>query len=96
MTSAGTPLGYIGSASGCMDRHVHFDHCLFVNAIKSTSTTISGLGTLAASAGGLLAFTYCSLIGITEFGTDATTRALCYVNDGTVTAGTSSIAVNPT
>lgn len=96
MTSAATPLGYIGSAAACMDRHQIFADCAFINAVASTSTTMSGLGTLAASAGGLLLFKNPTLVGITEFGTDATTRALCYVDGAAPTAATSGIAVNPT
>lgn len=38
----------------------------------------------------------CTLVGITEFGTDATSRGQIYVDGGTVTAATSGIAVNPT
>lgn len=96
MTSAATPLGYIGTGSENMDRHQIFDHCQFINAVQSTSTTMSGLGTLAASSGGLLLFTSSTLVGITEFGTDATTRGQCYVDGGAPTAGTTGIAVNPT
>lgn len=95
-TSAATPLGYIGSAAGCLDRFQIFDSCLFINNVQSTSTTISGLGTLPASAGGLLVFKNCTLVGITEFGTDATTRGQCYVDGAAPTAATSGIAVNPT
>ncbi len=94
-TSAATPLGYIGSAAACMDRHQIFDHCKFINAVGSTSTTMSGLGTLAASAGGVLLFPGCFSVGITEWGTDATTRALCYV-DNAFAAATSGIGINPT
>lgn len=96
ITSAATPLGYIGSGSGNMDRSNIFDGCIFDNAVQSTSTTMSGLGTLAASAGGLLLFKSCTLVGITEFGTDATTRGQCYVDGGAPTAATTGIAVNPT
>jgi hypothetical protein len=96
MCDAATPLGFIGTGSGNMDRHQVFDQCLFINAVQSTSTTMSGLGTLAASSGGLLLFTYSTLVGITEYGTDATTRGQCYVDGGTVTAATTGIAVNPT
>lgn len=96
MTSAATPLGFIGTGSGSMDRFQVFDRCKFINAVQSTSTTISGLGTLAASAGGLLLFTDCTLVGVTEFGTDATTRGQCYVDGAAPTAATSGIAVNPT
>jgi hypothetical protein len=96
MTSAATPLGFIGSNAACIDRFNSFEDCSFINAVQSTSTTMSGLGTLAASAGGLLLFKNPTLVGITEFGTDATTRGQCYVDGGAPTAGTTGIAVNPT
>jgi hypothetical protein len=94
--SAATPLGYIGSAAGCLDRFTVFNGCLFVNGAQSGSTTLSGLGTLPASAGGLLLMKDCTLVGITEFGTDATTRGQVYVDGAAPTAATSGIAVNPT
>lgn len=96
ITDDAAALGYIGSAAACMDRTNEFVRCRFINAIKSTSTAMDALGTLAASAGGLLLFQNCTLVGITEFGTDATTRALCYVDGAAPTAATSGIAVNPT
>lgn len=95
-TSAAGVLGIIGSGSGNMDRWQKFDRCMFVNNVQSTSTTMSGLATLAASSGGLLAMKDSTLIGITEFGTDATSRGQIYIDGGTVTAATSGIAVNPT
>lgn len=95
-TSASTPLGILTSAAASMDRWQLFDRCTFINNVQSTSTTMSGLSTLAASSGGLLAMKDCTLIGITEFGTDATSRGQIYIDGGTVTAGTSGIAVNPT
>lgn len=96
MTSSATVLGYIGTGAECMDRTNEFVRCRFINAVQSTSTAMSGLGTLPASAGGLLLFKGCTLVGISEFGTDATTRGQCYVDGGAPTAGTSGIAVNPT
>jgi hypothetical protein len=57
---------------------------------------MNGLATLPASAGGLLMMKDCSMVGITEFGTDATTRGQIYVDGGAPTAATSGIAVNPT
>jgi len=57
---------------------------------------MNGLSTLPASAGGLLLMTNCTLVGITEFGTDATSRGQIYVDGAAPTAGTSGIAVNPT
>lgn len=96
MTSSAAALGYLGSVAGCVDRTNEFVRCRFINAAQSGSTTMSGLGTLPASAGGLLLFKDCTLVGITEFGTDATTRGQCYVDGGAPTAGSSGIAVNPT
>lgn len=95
-TSASTPLGIITSAAAAMDRNQVFDNCNFINNVQSTSTTMSGLSTLAASSGGLLLMKNCTLVGITEFGTDATSRGQIYIDGGTVTAATSGIAVNPT
>lgn len=96
MTSASTPLGYIGTGSGSIDRTTEFLRCVFLNAVGSTSTTMAGLGTLSASAGGALLFKDCTMLGISEFGTDATTRGQCWVDGGAPTAGSSGIAVNPT
>jgi len=96
MTSAATPLGIIVSAAAGSDRFQYFKQCAFINAVKSTSTAMDGLATLAASMGGLLLMKDCTLVGITEFGTDATSRGQIYVDGGTVTAATSGIAVNPT
>lgn len=96
MTSAATPLGVIVSAAAGSDRFQLFERCLFINAIKSTSTAMDALSTLAASMGGMHVYKDCTLVGITEFGTDATSRGQIYVDGGTVTAATSGIAVNPT
>lgn len=96
MTSASTPLGIIVAAAAGSDRFQLFDRCTFINAVGSTSTTMAGLATLAASMGGVLVMKDCTLVGITEFGTDATSRGQIFVDGGTVTAATSGIAVNPT
>jgi len=95
MTSAATVLGVIVSAAAGSDRFQLFDRCLFINAIKSTSTAMSALSTLAASQGGLHLYKDCTLVGITEFGSDATSLAQIYVDGAAPTAATSSIAVNP-
>ncbi len=96
MTSDAGALGIYASGSGAIDRWQEFVGCRFINCIQSTSTTMSALTTLSASAGGLLLFDNCTLVGITEFGTDATTRNQCYVDGGAPTAGTTGIAVVPT
>lgn len=96
MTSASTPLGIIVSAAAGSDRWQKFDRCSFINNVGSTSTTIAGLATLAASMGGLILMKDATLVGITEFGTDATSRGQIYVDGAAPTAATSGIAVNPT
>lgn len=95
-TDASSPLGIIVSAAAGSDRWQKFDRCTFINNVGSTSTTMAGLATLAASMGGLLLMKDCTLVGITEFGTDATSRGQIYVDGGAPTAATSGIAVNPT
>lgn len=95
-TSAATVLGILGTGAGCIDRWTEFDRCKFINNVQSTSTTMSGLATLPASAGGLLLLKDCTAVGITEWGTDATTRGQEYVDGGAPTAGSTGIAVNPT
>lgn len=96
LTSAATPLGIIASAAAAADRWHLFEECSFINCVQSTSTTMSGLSTLAASMGGLLLMQRSTMVGITEWGTDATSRGQIYVDGAPPTAATSGIAVNPT
>lgn len=95
-TSASTPLGITVASAAGADRWQLFEKCMFINNVGSGSTTMAGLSTLAASMGGQLVMKDCTLVGITEFGTDATSRGQIYIDAGTVTAATSGIAVNPT
>lgn len=95
-TSSATTLGILVAAAAGADRWQKFDNCSFINNVQSTSTTMDALATLAASIGGLLLMKNCTLVGITEFGTDATSRGQIYVDGAAPTAGTSGIAVNPT
>ena len=94
-TSAATVLGIITSAAASMDRYQEFDRCSFINSIKSASTQMTALATLAASSGGLLLMKNCTMVGISDFGTDATSKGLIYVDGAAPTAATSGIAVNP-
>ena len=95
-TSAATPLGIIVAAAAGSDRWQKFDRCTFINNVGSTSTVMTGLATLAASMGGLLLMKDCTSVGITDWGTDATSRGQIYVDGGAPTAATSGIAVTPT
>ena len=95
MTSSAGVLGILGTGAACIDRTNLFERCVFSNAIKSTSTTMSVLASLtSASPGGLLLMKDCTLVGITEFG-DTNALANTYVDGASVVAATSGIAVNP-
>lgn len=93
--SAGTPIGLtVGAASG-MDRYALFKGCSFINNVGSTSTTMSALATLAASAGGQVVIQNSLSLGITEFGSDATSLGQIYVDMSAPSASAGGIAVNP-
>ena len=94
--SAGTPLGLTVAAASGMDRYAIFKNCSFINNVGSTSSTLSAFGTLAASAGGQVVFQNTMMVGITEFGSDATTRGQMYIDMPTPTAADGGIGVNPT
>lgn len=96
MTSAATPLGIIVSATAGSDRWQRFVRCAFINNVKSTSTAMTGLATLAASMGGLLLMQDSVMVGIGEWGTDATSRGQIYIDMPTPTAADGGIGVNPT
>ena len=85
-------LYVIGSAASCLDRYNYFDQCTF----SEFNTKITAIATLAASAGGTLSFKDCSLLNITGFGSDATTRAQILIEGGTPAAATTGLAVAPT
>lgn len=93
--SAGTPIGLkVGAAAG-MDRYALFKGCSFINNVGSTSTTMSALATLAASAGGQVVIQNSLSLGITEFGSDATSLGQIYVDMSAPSASAGGIAVNP-
>lgn len=94
-TSNAGVLGIIVSNAAGSDRWQQFLDCTFINNIKSTSTQMSALATLAASMGGLLLFKNPTMVGITEFGSDATSLGQIYVDGGPPDAATTGIAVNP-
>lgn len=95
MGSAAGVLGILGTGAACMDRFQMFDNCVFLNAIKSSSTTMTVLASVTnASPGGLLMFKQCVLLGITDYG-DTIGLANSYIDGFTGAAATSGIAVNP-
>lgn len=94
-TNAGVLYGIVSAAAGS-DRFQSFEDCTFINAIKSGSgTAITGAFTLAASIGGLILLANPRSVGVSTWGTDATSDAQIYVVGPAIGAGT-GIGVNPT
>jgi hypothetical protein len=56
---------------------------------------LNALATLAASAGGLLMIQNSAMVGITEFGSDASSLGQIYVDMPAPSASAGGIAVNP-
>lgn len=97
-TSSATSLFGLAAAAAAVDRFQLFQQCLFLNAMDSGSTALTGAFTLAASAGGCLVLKDCTLVGdgTANWGSDATSLAQIYVDGAAPTAATSGLAVNPT
>lgn len=94
-TSSADVLGILTSAAASMDRWQLFDNCMFINNVGSTSTTMTALCTLAASSGGIIVSQNSTMVGITDWGTDATAEGQLYVMGPVPTANTTGIAINP-
>jgi hypothetical protein len=96
MTSNAGVLGILGTGNGCIDRTTHFQACEFINAVKSTSTTMTVLASFTtASPGGMLLFDpLCLMIGITDFG-DANALANSFVGMAAPSASAGGIGVAP-
>lgn len=90
---------FLATAGGALgiDRWNLVDHCIFVNAIKSTSdVTVTGVAKLGANQDGYLLFKDCVLAGFTGFGLDATTRTFELIEGGTPSTSATGLAVAPT
>lgn len=95
--TGGTALGIITSAAAALDRVTVFDDCQFLNASTlSGGAAITALATMAAAAGGGILLRYCTLMGITDFFSDATTAAQLRIDGAAPTSNTSGLAVQPT
>ncbi len=95
MTSSATVLGILGTGNECIDRVEIFDDCLFYNAIASTSTQMTVLGSFTtASPGGMVLFKRCASIGSTKFG-DANFLANSYVDMAEVSGSAGGLMVVP-
>lgn len=88
-------LGITAAASGSMDRWNTFQNCLFVNNVKSTSTTMTALCTLGASTGGMIVLQDCLTVGMTDLFSDATTAGQMFINMPAPANNTGGLAVAP-
>jgi hypothetical protein len=88
-------LGIITSAAASIDRFTLFWNCIWMNSIKSGSgTAMSGLATLAASSGGMIVLSNPLSVGVTAYGTDATSKAQMYLI-GPANSTSAGIGSNP-
>lgn len=90
-------LGLIATGNAAMDRWQSFENCQFINAVKSTSTVMTVLGSCTTNApGGLWLFnTPTVLVGITDYG-DANALANSIVRQSGASAATEGIGIAPT
>ena len=95
--TGGGALGVYAAASGSMDRLNYFENCVFGNAgAKSGGAAITALATFGAATGGAVLMRNCTLVGVTDFFTDATTSGQMYIDGAAPTSNTSGLAVAPT
>lgn len=92
---AATPLFILTSAAASLDRFQWFQDCLFVNAIDSGATTMTAAVTMAASSGGMLVLQRSTLVGGTDWFSNADTAGQVLIDGAAPTAATSGLAVNP-
>ena len=95
-SSASATFGLVAAAAGC-DRYTLFKRCLFLNAMDSASTAITGAFLMAANSGGCMVVNDSGLVGdgAANWGADATSLAQMYV-DNVGGAATAGLMLNPT
>ncbi len=93
LSGDGNSLG-VKALSGGIDRFQLFDKCLFINAVKSTGTSMTALGSIGTptSPAGMIVYRDCGLVGIAEW--EGTTKASAYVV-GPAVSSSMGIGVNP-
>ncbi len=93
LSGDGNSLGVKALAAG-IDRFQLFDKCMFINAIKSTGTSMTALGSIGAptSPAGMIVYRDCGLVGIAEW--EGTTKTSAYVI-GPAVSSSMGIGVNP-
>lgn len=93
-SNSATTLVITAAAASAIDRWTKFDNCAFMGF----GTDLTGIASLAASAGGYLVMKNSTLVSgsATNWGADATSLAQIRVDGGAPTAATTGIAVVPT
>lgn len=95
MTDDAGAFGILGTGNGCVDRFNQFERCSFINAVASTSTTMTALLSFTtASPGGMVIFKDCAMVGVTKFG-DTNGLANSYLDMAAVSASAGGLMVNP-
>lgn len=95
MTSAATPLVVLGTGAGCVDRFQYFFNCMIINAVKSTSTTLTvAMSFTNAAPGGMIVLDQCTVVGATDWG-DANFFSNAFVNMSAPSASAGGLAVVP-
>lgn len=94
MTSNAGALGILGSGAACCDRFTLMEDCTFINAVDSSSTQMTVLGSFtSASPGGNVVFRRSAVVGATKWG-DTNFLANSLV-DNAGGAATDGLMVNP-
>ena len=96
MTSSAAALAVLGTGNGCVDRFNLFKNCMFMNAVKSTSTTMTVMFSFSTAApGGMIVLDpLCLSIGATDWG-DANFFSNAFVGMAAPSAAAGGLAVVP-
>jgi hypothetical protein len=95
MCDAATPLGILTAGAAACDRFQLFDGCAFINAVDSTSTTMTALTTMAASSGGHVVLKNTLTVGMTDLFSDATTAGQMFIDMPAPSNSAGGLAVAP-
>ncbi len=81
------------NTASAIDRWIKFNRCEFLNAVKSTATTMSGAFLLNASVGGFFLLDECTIVGATDIEATAATNNI-FINGGPPVTTTTGLAIN--
>jgi hypothetical protein len=95
MTSSAAALVFLGTGNGCVDRFTYLRACAIINAVKSTSTTLTVAFSFSTNApGGMIVLDQCTVVGATDWG-DANFFSNAFVNMSAPSAAAGGLAVVP-